>query len=202
MIRPRDGKVSSLFWLLLAAGMAGIVVWVATSAPRGASNRGPSSPGVGARIDKLKLTPLTGDGKAITSSDIQGRVTLMNFWGPWCGYCIVEFPHLMELEQHFRSHSDFQFLSVSCSGGPGEDAEMLESTAAFMADRKAEFPTFRDPFEISRQHLAQRVKLDEFFYPTTVLLDRNGIIRAMWVGYVQGDEITMRQVIEEQLRKK
>jgi thiol-disulfide isomerase/thioredoxin len=183
--------------------MAGVLVWLAVANPRASASRdrGPGSPAVGAPIDTLKLVPLTGDGKAIDSSNLQGKVTFVNFWGPWCGPCVVEFPHLAELEQHFRGNPDFQFLSVSCSGGPGEDADMQASTAAFLAAHKAEFPTYRDPFQISRQHLAQRATLGGVVYPTTVVLDRDGIIRALWVGYMPGDETTMRQIIEEQLRK-
>ena len=40
-------------------------------------------------------------------------MTLVNFWGPWCPACGIEFPHLVELEEHFRTDPNFQFLSVS-----------------------------------------------------------------------------------------
>ena len=200
MKNSRTGAASSAFRLLLAAALAGVLIWLIVIAPRNATDRGPSNPAVGTRIDTLTFVPLVG-GEPIDAGDLQGKVTLVNYWGPWCGYCVVEFPHLMELEQHFRSNPSFQFLSVSCSGMPGDDANMAASTAAFLADKKAEFPAYRDPGAVSRNHLDERASLGGFGYPTTVVLDRQRVIRGLWVGFIAGDEIAMRQVIEQELRK-
>ena len=199
MSSPR--KASRRFWLSLLGAVVGILIYLSFFPPRSGEARGPTSPAVGTQLDQLELEPLVGDTRPIVSSAITGKVTLINYWGPWCGYCVVEFPHLVELEKHFRGQKDFQFLSVSCSGSSGSDLEMQASTAAFLKDKQAGFPAYRDPFEKSRNHLAARVRLGGFGYPTTVLLDRQGTIRALWIGFQQGDQTTMREVIDAELRQ-
>ena len=39
------------------------------------------------------------------------------------------------------------------------------------------------------------------YYPTTLVLDRIGNIRATWVGYAPGREIEMDQLIEQLVRE-
>jgi hypothetical protein len=41
-----------------------------------------------------------------------------------------------------------------------------------------------------------------FGYPTTVLLDRAGIIRALWIGYESGYENQMEQLVSQLLAEK
>jgi hypothetical protein len=38
-------------------------------------------------------------------------------------------------------------------------------------------------------------------YPTTIVLDRHGIIRGLWVGYRRGDERQIEKCVAEQLHK-
>ena len=47
--------------------------------------------------------------------------------------------------------------------------------------------------------LMSLVDMDGFGYPTTVLLDRSGIIRAVWVGYIPGSEREMETVVSKLL---
>ena len=59
--------------------------------------RGERHPAVGQKITTFALQPLTGDSREVTEADLAEKVTLVNFWGPWCGACAVEFPHLVEV---------------------------------------------------------------------------------------------------------
>jgi thiol-disulfide isomerase/thioredoxin len=182
---------------------AGVLTWVVLS--RRTSNDqpmldpdvGPNHPAVGRRLVTLELQPLTGDAAELSADDLQGRVTLLNFWGPWCPPCQVEFPHLVELEQHFRPRADFRFVSVSCSNEPGADEHMAEETTQFLRRERADFPTYRDADGTTREAILELV--GQFAYPTTLLVGREGDIRAVWVGYASGMEQQMRQVVEEVL---
>jgi thiol-disulfide isomerase/thioredoxin len=142
---------------------------------------------VGTRLEELHLEPLTGGGSPVTAADLQGKVTLINFWGPWCPPCRQEFPHLMEIEQHFRDNDRFQFLSISCSGQSGSDEEMGPMTEEFLDEHGASFPTYRDPFQEFAKYLMKVAKLDGFVFPTSLVVDQNGVIRGMWKGYAPGD---------------
>ena len=187
--------------VVLAAGLLALSVVARRSAidlPPGEDlSMGPNHPAVGRQLDELQLQPLTGEPPPLSSSDLQGRVTLLNFWGPWCPPCRIEFPHLAELEEHFRAEADFRFVSVSCSGGPGSDEEMADETERFLRQQQADFPTHRDADSLTRAAI-HRVA-GQFAYPTTLVLGRDGSIRAFWLGYAPGVERQMRQVVEEAL---
>jgi cytochrome c biogenesis protein CcmG, thiol:disulfide interchange protein DsbE len=187
-------------WLALGAAVA-LYLGYRMLGTQGPSPAATSHPAVGAKVEQFDLAPLTGDPQPLTAKDLQGKVTLVNFWGPWCGFCLQEFPHLMELEQHYRGHKDLQFVSVSCSGGPGSDEHMATTTAEFLAERQANFPTYRDPHQKLQQHLLKVGKLEGFAFPTTLVLDRQGVIRGFWVGYAPGDERQIQAIVDQTLRE-
>jgi len=189
-------------WLLLLAGMALVVALRFTFRPDASAGRdGQDAAAVGTKVAALALEPLTGNPSPVSLADLQGKVTLINFWGTWCRPCIVEFPHLVELEKHFHSEREFQFLSVSSNSDPRDDQGLAENTAEFLKQQQAEFPTYRDPDAKTIISLVESAKLSGFGFPTTILVDRDGIIRGIWVGYRPGDEKGMRQAIENVLRR-
>jgi thiol-disulfide isomerase/thioredoxin len=160
---------------------------------------------VGTEIRTLELQALTGDAGDLQPQQWRGKVVFLNFWGPWCGPCGVEFPHLVQLEQQFRARDDFRFVSVSCSGGPGDERSMEVSTAAFLKQQQAGFPTYRDANAIARTQIMYATQLgtaNDFAYPTTVILGRDGKIRGLWQGYADGDELAMLEVVQAALQEK
>ena len=188
-------------WLLLLASMALVVALRFTVLPGDASSGrdGQDAAAVGTKVTALALEPLTGDPSPVSLADLQGKITLINFWGTWCGPCYVEFPHLVELEQHFRSVPEFQFLSVSSNPDPSDHEGLAESTAEFLKQQQAEFPTYRDPDAKTIISLVESAKLSGFGFPTTIVVDGEAIIRGIWVGYRPGDEKGMRQTVERLL---
>jgi thiol-disulfide isomerase/thioredoxin len=171
-------------WFALVLLVAAALAWRSFIAPREEDElNGARSPAVGTTFDQVSLEPLTGNPPAVSSADLAGKVTLINFWGPWCGYCIQEFPELVELEQHFRSRGDFQFLSVSTNPDPRDESNLAEQTAQVLRQQRATFATFRDPRGRTQRALVAAARLDGFAYPTTIVLDREQRIRGLWIGY-------------------
>jgi len=163
--------------------------------------RGERDPAVGKRLTRFRLEPLTGDSRQVTEADLEGKVTLVNFWGPWCGACAIEFPHLVELEEHFRSRSGFQFFSVSTNADPRDEQGLREGTEQFLKQHQANFATYRDPQAETIIELTNSATIDNFGFPATVLLGPDGVIRGLWIGYVPGDEKAVRQATEKALRE-
>jgi len=162
---------------------------------------GVNHPGVGRQIDVLSLTRLTGEANDLNRESVLGRVTLINFWGAWCPPCRAEFPELVALVQKFRDEPRFQFLSVSC-GPPGEDDDLevlREVTEAFVAQHPADFPIYADPGFITRKEVDRVAGFSA--YPTTVLLDQDCVVRAVWQGYWRGLDNEIEQTIRQVLRK-
>jgi thiol-disulfide isomerase/thioredoxin len=187
-------------WIVVLIAAAMVLAWL-IQPPAQRPRSGEEHPGVGARIEQMKLEPLTGGGSRVTAADLQGRVTLINFWGPWCPPCRMEFPHLVEMERHFRKDERFQLLSISCSGQSGSDENMGPQTAEFLEEQKATFPTYRDPNQRFIEHLIPAAKLDGFVFPTSLVIDRHGVIRGVWAGYEPGDERDIHRLVESLLLK-
>jgi len=188
-------------WLPLLGALALLIALRFSALSGNAGGRdGLDGPGIGTKLTQLDLQPLTGNPDPVSLADLEGKVTLINFWGPWCGYCVVEFPHLVELEKHLRAEPDFQLLSVSSNPDPSDERGLAESTKSFLMQQRAEFPTYRDPGGQSTRALAHSAGLQQFGYPTTVVLDRNALIRGVWIGFRPGDERGMQQLIERVLQ--
>jgi cytochrome c biogenesis protein CcmG, thiol:disulfide interchange protein DsbE len=160
------------------------------------ADNGESHSAVGTALTELSLTPLTGDPPPVELSNLDGKITLINFWGPWCGPCNLEFPHLMELVEHFRTHDDFQFLSVSVNPSPHDTAGLAESTSQFLRQKKANLGTYFDPGGKTQIALIQAARIEEFGYPATLLVDDKRVVRGLWLGYRAGDERQVRQAVQ------
>jgi thiol-disulfide isomerase/thioredoxin len=182
-----------LIWLTLLAVL--LVVYWMTPRERIAPNP-EAHAGVGKPLSYLELQPLTGGGSPVSRADLTGHVTLLNFWGTWCPPCRDELPHMGELSQRYTGQETFRLLAVSCpaAGNPDDLPSLREETAALLKRLGLDLPTYYDPQSETRVAV-DRLTGEENYYPLTVLLDRRGVIRAVWVGYRPGAETEMERYI-------
>jgi len=158
-------------------------------------------PAVGHPLRLVELTGLTGTDEVVTRDDLIGRVVLINFWATWCGPCREELPHIAELEKKYRGLPDVKILAVSV--GPAdsqrEREQLTNATAELLSQAKLDLPTYADPGDLTRQTLeatgAAAGRTGTSGVPTTAVLDRSGIVRGVWVGYVPGAEQQMQRLI-------
>jgi hypothetical protein len=61
-------------------------------------------------------------------------------------------------------------------------------------------PTYYDPGDKTLDALNRVMRVDGF--PTAVLLDRRGTIRAVWIGYMPGMETNIERLIDATLQTK
>ncbi len=186
--------VGLLVAVVVLALVVGMVLW-----PLMQQQAEPTrSQAVGRALPRLELVQLTGGDARITLADLAGKVALVNFWGAWCPPCREELPHIAELHRHYAQRNDVAILAVSCPRGLNEELESLrKETERHLRASRLDLPTYADPNQVTRLAFDE---LEQFAgYPTTILIDRQGIIRAVWVGYRPGVERDMQQQIERLL---
>jgi len=153
--------------------------------------------GVGEPLAYLELEPLTGDQPRLSMSDLRNHVVLLNFWGTWCPPCRAELPHIAELQKRFSGQTAFRLISISYPPlGQGNDWESLrEETAALLKKLNLDLPTYYDADNTTLSAVDRTVGFQGM--PTTLLLDRQGIIRAVWVGYRPGVEAEIELYVDK-----
>ncbi len=158
----------------------------------------------GRPLTSLQLQLLTGDPQPLSLDDLRGKVTLINLWGPWCTHCRVEMPHLDALRKQFEPRGDFSFVSISC--GPSVESEnpvtLREETLVYLRDHGFSFAVHGDLQGSTRRAIVESAQLQNqsVGYPLNVLLDRHGVIRGLWIGYVPGVEMEIAAAVERELQ--
>jgi len=114
-------------------------------------------------------------------------VVMVNFWATWCGPCRQEMPHLNRLYGKYRD-AGFTLLGVNIDEDQGK--------AIGLASRLGlGFPVLLDTDKrVSRLY-------DLSTMPSTVLIDRDGRVRFVHLGYRDGDERTYEARIRELLKE-
>ena len=113
------------------------------------------------------------DGAATSLASYRGRVVLINLWASWCAPCLTEMPSLERL--HRRLGAD----GLVVLGVSADDEE--KNIRDVLAKLALTFPILRDPD--GRMANAYRAT----GYPETYLVDKNGVLRATYVGPVEWD---------------
>lgn len=167
--------------------------WAGGSGPVGEKH-----PGVGQPMIFVGLQSLDDPSRHVGLEDLSGKVVLLNFWGTWCPPCRVELPHIAALEKKYGPREGFELLAVSCAADGNDEIVSLRSeTLAYLENNGLKLPTYADPGAQTRSALQLTIGFEG--YPTTVLFDRRGTVRGVWVGYQRGYERQMDGLIEQVL---
>lgn len=132
--------------------------------------------------------PLRGGTAPLGLDKLHGQVVMVNFWASWCGPCRAEFPLL---DQMYKKYKGLGFTMLGVNVEPEtKDAE------GFIAKTPVTFPiVFDKDSTVSKLYHVEGM-------PSTVLIDRNGILRWVHRGYKAGDENEYLDHLRALLREK
>ncbi len=131
-----------------------------------------------------KVTTLTGD--TLSPSQLRGKVVLVNFWATWCGPCRMEMPALQAMYERHRAQG---LVLVGLSVDRGGDQVVRD----YVRDRGVTYP-------IASVGAAEEAAFGGVRgYPTSFVLDRNGVVRHAVIGPLAPAtlEPAVRRLLEE-----
>ena len=119
-------------------------------------------------VPTLTLSDL--DGRALSTDEWRGKVTIVNFWATWCPPCRAEIPDFVNLQEKYSD--SLRIIGVSLDEGPEEDVRR------FMAEHGVNYPVVMITDGLGASFPGV------FALPTSFVLDRDGRIVKRHVGLI------------------
>ncbi|MFP4429636.1 MAG: TlpA disulfide reductase family protein [Spirochaetota bacterium] len=126
-------------------------------------------------------------GPTMSLADYSGRLVLLNFWATWCAPCVLEMPSMQTLYGTFRDRG-LEVVAVNVQ----EDRDIV---AAFVEEHGFSFPVLLDGNGRTTSNFAVRG------LPTSYLIDREGNLIGMKVGFHLWDEPEVIDTFERLLEE-
>jgi thiol-disulfide isomerase/thioredoxin len=120
------------------------------------------------------------DGEVVGLADLEGKVAVINFWGIWCGWCVIELPDFQKIHERYANDPAVSILTINSGDNPDE-------VPPWMEEKGFTFPVLFDDGYVNS---AAGINL----FPTTWFLDRQGRLAFEKEGWSQEliEEFTWR----------
>jgi len=115
------------------------------------------------------------DGSLMRLSDYRGQPVALNFWTTWCPGCGAELPRL---EKTMEEHADEGLVVLAVNGG-----EWPANVESFLEERGVELDVPLD----AKKEVYNHYNIKGL--PTTIWIDRDGIVRAVHIGVLSDEEL-------------
>jgi len=163
--------------LALAVAAAALAVRRPREGPVGTSPpAGGLLPAAGVGHPMPEFTLPTPQGEALSFAALKNRPVVVNFFASWCPSCWVEIPHLKAV---FAEHGVRGLVVLGI--GVLDDA----ASQAWMV-RKLEIP-YPTVYDAGGEVVSKVLQLRAM--PTTIFVDRAGIVRGRWEGFLDEREL-------------
>ena len=131
------------------------------------------SPLINKPAPAFNLVRLHQPDKMLSTSDMRGKVWLLNVWASWCESCRIEHPLLVQLAQS----NVVPIIGLNYK-------DKVDLGKQWLTDRG-------DPYSVSVVDADGRVGIDWGVYgvPETFVVDKNGVIRYKQIGPVTAEAL-------------
>jgi thiol-disulfide isomerase/thioredoxin len=145
---------------------------------------------LGSRPKAASWSGVTESGEEISSTQLEGVITVMNFWYAGCAPCRIEMPELIELQTEFLPEG-VQFIGVNVR-------DSAETSLAFARRINMNFPSVMDA-KTGSVVLGFTGVVTPQAVPTTLVIDAQGNVSARVLGRIDKGILTtlVKTVIEE-----
>ena len=145
---------------------------------------------LGSRPKAADWSGVTESGEALSSTQLEGVITVMNFWYAGCAPCRIEMPELIELQTEFLPEG-VQFIGVNVR-------DSAETSLAFARRIGMNFPSVMDA-KTGSVVLGFTGVVTPQAVPTTLVIDAEGNVSARVLGRIDKGILTtlVKTVIEE-----
>ncbi len=126
-------------------------------------------------------------GKNLNLVEQRGNIILINFWASWCAPCRTEMPELQALQEKYQDLG-FSVWAINVE-------QENQAGRKFLADLTLTFPIFFD----AKNTLSATYQVAAM--PTSIIVDRNGIVRFIFRGYKSGYEKKYAKAIKQLIRE-
>ncbi|WP_412984531.1 TlpA family protein disulfide reductase [Pontimicrobium sp. IMCC45349] len=134
------------------------------------------------KFEDWKLQDINGN--IINFKDLEGKVTLLNFWATWCPPCVAELPYIKDLNADYKDKIEIILVS-------NESANKVQSflkAKGFELNSYMPLSEYPNAFDISS-------------IPRTFLIGKNGAIAIDKTGAANWNSDAVRQQIEVLLKE-
>jgi thiol-disulfide isomerase/thioredoxin len=164
-------KKMTFFRLLVAAALCGMFGMLAIAQAQVVE--GKAAP---------EISATDASGKTVKLSDFKGKVVLLDVWASWCAPCLKELPKLNELAGKM-SGKDVVILAVNIDEQKTNAERFLQKLGTI------KLQVLYD----QKQNAPKAMKLDAM--PSSIIVDKAGMVRHVHRGFESGDEAKMEEII-------
>ena len=130
-------------------------------------------------------------GNTVSDKNLDGKVTLINFWFPTCPGCASEMPKLIKMAHDYQG-KNFQILGIAVP--TPNPADSLDGVKNYAAQRQIPFAVM---FDAGKTAVRQYVQTE--LYPTSVLIGKRGEILKTFVG--EPDFPALYKLVDSEIAK-